>query len=439
MNKSSKIFLFLIAIFLANFGFAQAQENQLVLQVNQQCNVETSGESCVAELTLANNTGYVLDGEASLHIDYQGPCSSGQLMDFDGEGIEAQFYIDNWLNFSNWENGTTKASGFTIAKNETHPKLKVRTVPNLCPGDYTFLLEIKGTTEAGEEYTTPPVVSGGGGGSYSPSIPTTNTGEVVATSNEGGITTLTVLNQGQIKLIVPAGAVPDNTTFTIRRVDANSINQPDPGTGLFLINGLVYQITAERNGESITAFNRDLTLIFTYTDEQIEGTNESSLEIYWWNGTEWVGTGNSQVNANDNTVACSINHLTVFALLGSKTIPAEEESQEETSEETEFFETIQNIPERIAEEVQQFIEEIISPSTVEQAETIPASTEETAPLEETETPPGTMASLLAAIGMVGEEIGKSAFLTTVMILCLLTLAVIVVRELFLLWKKRKKA
>ena len=222
-------------------------------------------------------------------------------------------------------------------------------------------------------------------------------------------------------------------------MDANSINQPDPGTGLFLINGLVYQITAERNGESITAFNRDLTLIFTYTDEQIEGTNESSLEIYWWNGTEWVGTGNSQVNANDNTVACSINHLTVFALLGSKTIPAEEESQEETSEETEFFETIQNIPERIAEEVQQFIEEIISPSTVEQAETIPASTEETAPLEETETPPGTMASLLAAIGMVGEEIGKSAFLTTVMILCLLTLAVIVVRELFLLWKKRKKA
>jgi hypothetical protein len=438
MNKTSKIFLFLIAIFLANFGFAQAQENQLVLQVNQQCNIETSGESCVAELTLANNTGYVLDGEAFLHIDYQGPCSNNQLMDFDGEGIAAQFYIGNWLNFSTWENRTTKASGFTIAKNETHPKLKVETVPNLCPGDYTFLIEIKGTTEAGEEYTTPPVVSGGGGGSYTPSVPTTNTGEVVATSNEGGITTLTVLDQGQIKLIVPAGAVPDNTTFTIKLADVNSINQPDPGTGLFLINGLVYQITAERNGESITGFNRDLTLIFTYTDEQIEGTNESSLEIYWWNGTEWVKTGNSQVSANDNTVACSINHLTVFALLGSKTIPAEKESQEETSEETEFFETIQNIPERIAEEVQQFIEEIISPSTTKQAETSPAETEETAPLEETETPPGAMASLLAAMDTAGKEINNSSFLRTAVILCLLALAVIIVRELFFFWKKRKK-
>jgi len=434
MNKSSKIFLFFTTVLLVNLGIVQAQENQLVLQVNQQCSIETSGESCIAELTLTNNTGYVLDGEAFLHIDYQGPCSNNQLIDFDGEGIEAKFYLDNWLNFSNWENGTTKASGFAIAKNETHPKLKVETVPNLCPGDYTFLLEIKGTTEEGEEYTTPPVVSGGGGGSYSPSVPTTNTGEVVATSNEGGITTLTVINQGQIKLIIPAGAVPENTTFTIKRVDADSINQPNPGTGLFLINGLVYEIKAERNGESIINFSRDLTLIFTYTDEQLNGTDESLLGIHWWNGTEWVKIENSGVNANDNTVTCSTNHLTVFALFGSKIVPAEEESQEESSEETEFFETIRNIPERITEEVQQFIEGIVSPSPAGESETTPASTEEVASLEEEEgSTQGGFASLLAS---AGDQIGESSFLKIVGLLCLALLIIFVARELTLFLKKR---
>jgi len=370
-----------------------------------------------------------------LYIDYQGICSNNQLIDFDGEGIEAQFHVDNWLNLIGWKNGTSKASGFTIAKNETHPKLKVKTVPNLCPGDYAFLLEIKGTTEEGEEYTTPPVVSGGGGGYYTPPIPTTNTGEVVATPGEGGITTLTVLNQGQVKLIIPAGAVPENTTFTIKMVDVNSVSQPAPGTGLFLINGLVYEIKAERNGESITDFSRDLTLIFTYTDEQLNGTNESLLEIHWWNGTEWVGIENSGVNASDNTVTCSINHLTVFALLGSKTIPVEEELREEASEETGFFETIQNIPERIAEEIQQFIEGIVSPSPTGEAETTSASTEEVAPLEETQAPRGAFASLLAA---AGEQINESSFLKIAAILCAAILIFVSARELSLFLKKRKR-
>lgn len=439
MNKLSKNLLLLLAVFLVNFGFAQAQASQLVLNVDKECTIQNSGESCVAELTLTNNTGKTLEGEASLHIDYQGPCSNDQLADFDGEGIGARFFINDWLNFSGWENGTSKASGFTIAKNETQTKLKIETVPNLCPGEYSFILEIKGTAESGEEYTTPPVISGGGGGYYTPPVPTTGNGEVTATPGQGGITTLTILNQGQIKLIVPAGAVPENTTFTIKAMDADSINQPDPGSGLFLIDGLVYEIKAQMNGESVTDFNKFLTLIFTYNEEQTEGTDESSLKIHWWNGTEWVGIENSQVNANDNTVTCSINHFTVFALLGSEAEPAEEEiKKEEPAEEEGIIETIRNIPERIAEEIERIVEGTASPAPIEETEEPEALAEEAIPSEQTEIPQGALASLLAAMGMAGEKIGESAFLTIVVILGLLVLVLISVRELFSFWKKRKK-
>lgn len=175
MDKVSKNLLVLfLALLLGSYfsiDFVQAQGDGLSLGVTQPCNIKSAGNSCIAELKITNNTGEILDGEASLRIDYRGVCGDGP---FDGEGIQARFYVtdDNWLNFSNWENGTTAVSGFEIAKGETQPKLKIETVPNLCPGEYTFICSIKG-----EEYITPPIpVGGGGGGSYtSPTTPSPTT------------------------------------------------------------------------------------------------------------------------------------------------------------------------------------------------------------------------------------------------------------------------
>ncbi|MCX6813315.1 MAG: hypothetical protein NTV77_02430 [Candidatus Azambacteria bacterium] len=172
MNKVSKnlLILFLALVLGSYFSIfsAQAQDDKLILEVTKKCDFQYSGDSCVAELKITNNTGRVLDGEASSHINYQGMCSGNKLINFDGAGITAQFSINNvdWLNFSGWENGTTAVSGFEIVKGETQPKLKIETVPNLCPGKYTFNLELKGG-----EYITPPVTVGGGGGGYS-SVPT---------------------------------------------------------------------------------------------------------------------------------------------------------------------------------------------------------------------------------------------------------------------------
>lgn len=167
MNKVSKSLLVLFLALLLGSRFsifsAQAQDDKLILEVTKKCDFQYSGDSCVAELKITNNTGKVLVGEVFLHINYQGICGSGS---FDGEGIQARFSVNNvdWLNFSGWGNGTTVVSGFEIIGGETLPKLKIETVPNLYPGEYTFTLGLKGTTKEGEQVMAPPVVIGGGGG-----------------------------------------------------------------------------------------------------------------------------------------------------------------------------------------------------------------------------------------------------------------------------------
>jgi hypothetical protein len=165
MNKLSKSLIVLFLAFLLGGCFSvdsvQAQDDKLILEVTKECDFQYSGDICIAELKLTNNTGKVLDGEASLHIDYKGMCSNNELKNFDGEGIHA-WYNDSSSD-SDWNNGEITFSGFEITKGETQSKLKIETVPNLCPDEYTFNLKLKGTIEE-EEYIAPLVVIGGGGG-----------------------------------------------------------------------------------------------------------------------------------------------------------------------------------------------------------------------------------------------------------------------------------
>ncbi|MEA1884123.1 MAG: hypothetical protein U9N62_06355 [Thermotogota bacterium] len=125
MNKVSKSLLILFLTFFIGSYFSvdsvQAQNDKLILEVTKECDIQYSGDSCLAELKITNNTGKVLDGEAFLHIDYQGICSDNVLRNFDGKGIEAQFSTNNesWLDFSNWDEGTTTVSDFEITKGET--------------------------------------------------------------------------------------------------------------------------------------------------------------------------------------------------------------------------------------------------------------------------------------------------------------------------------
>ncbi len=448
MSKFIKIFI-LGLILLVGIGIfanpVKASDDFSLELMSPSWDIIYGGETKTADLKITNNTGYSLDGEATFSAWYEGEPFQGTLI-----AINPSFGLSN--NRSEWINGNVIFSDFEISEGETLTALEIKTHPALMPGQYSFTLKLEGipveTGEPGEPYVAGVIIGdgGGGGGGYTlPTTPNTNTGKVVATPGEGGITTFTNSDGSKIKLTIPAGAVSGNTVFTIEKVDIDLINQPSPGSGLFLINGSVYEIKARDGTKSIITFDKSLILTFTYTDEQIKGLDEDSLKVYYWNGEEWIAIENSEVNKDDNIITASIDHLTLFALMGSKIKLIEEEiKEEEIIEETGISEILKETPEKIKEGIKKIVEAITSlapsgeakkPSASEEEITLPGET--ASPV--TGTPQRGLASMVAAVGMTWEEISKSAFLTIVVILCLIALVFIGFKEWRLYKKKRRNS
>ena len=330
MNKINKLFIMSFVaslLFFSGGAFAvtpASASDGLELTTIKACTFQYGGDNCLGDLKATNTTGYVLDGTASLHISYQGTCSNDQSVDFDGVGIKPYFSPDgqSWLPFSGWQSGITTVSGFQIVQETSYPKIKMETVSNLCPGNYVFDLRLEGKTDTGSSYVAPSVtVGGGGGGGYNPPpviVPTTDNGRVMATSGEGGVTTLPNPDGGQVKLTIPAGAVSDDTLFVITPVVMGALTLPSAEQGLFVVDGFAYRITATRDGQPVTTFSKPLIFTITYTDGQVAGFNLSSLNLYTFQNGAWHLVG-SQVNSVNHTITSTINHLTLFALLGTKT------------------------------------------------------------------------------------------------------------------------
>ncbi len=164
MDKISKSLLVLFLAFFLGGCFsifsAQAQDDKLILEVIGQCDIKYTGDSCVAKFDIANNTGEVLDGTAFFGIGYNGICGSA----FEVGGIDA--WYNNQASKMEWNDESKKfiSAGFEIPNGLSQPNLEIHTSSALCPGGYTFNLELKGTTEEGEEVVAPPVAIGGGGG-----------------------------------------------------------------------------------------------------------------------------------------------------------------------------------------------------------------------------------------------------------------------------------
>lgn len=60
----------------------------------------------------------------------------------------------------------------------------------------------------------------------------------------------------------------------------------------------------------------------SYTASQVAGMDESTLGIYWWNGSSWQKEPTSRVDTTDRTVSAAINHLSAFAVLGESSTRA---------------------------------------------------------------------------------------------------------------------
>jgi len=102
----------------------------------------------------------------------------------------------------------------------------------------------------------------------------------------------------------------------------SNVTQPegvDPPPGTFKLVGNYLQITVSNESVEVNA-----TIRMYYTLEQLEasGLDESTLKIHYWNTTlgEWVAV-ESHVNTEEKYVWAVVDHLSLWALLGSSPSP----------------------------------------------------------------------------------------------------------------------
>jgi ligand-binding sensor domain-containing protein len=116
---------------------------------------------------------------------------------------------------------------------------------------------------------------------------------------------------GSTSVDFPSGAVGDETTLTYTTTVASPI-------GDLLGIGHFFAMSAVISGTTTpVTFNKPFTVTVEYTEAESGGVDESTLGLYWWNGSAWQ-PASSTCDPFDNRVTATLDHLTKFAILGGK-------------------------------------------------------------------------------------------------------------------------
>lgn len=127
----------------------------------------------------------------------------------------------------------------------------------------------------------------------------------------------------QLHFVIPVGAVTEPVELVF--IDGATVGDV-PSTLHFAER--VFAVVAYRNGEPVSPFQFTvpITVTLTYRDEELAGTDEAKLALYYWDGTaaQWLTDGITMI-AHDlvnNQLVVTIAHLTTFALFTSSSTAA---------------------------------------------------------------------------------------------------------------------
>lgn len=135
-------------------------------------------------------------------------------------------------------------------------------------------------------------------------------------------TTATLINPDGTQLIVelPQGFVDfsDDIRFQItsfQKEDFTPTASPPSGKSAI---GAVYEVNAFRvlDGSAITSLSKSLTFDFFYSDADISGIDESTLQPYRWDGLQWILVPGSTVFPAENRVSVAVGNFSTFSLMG---------------------------------------------------------------------------------------------------------------------------
>ncbi|MFA6436790.1 MAG: chitobiase/beta-hexosaminidase C-terminal domain-containing protein [Candidatus Paceibacterota bacterium] len=179
------------------------------------------------------------------------------------------------------------------------------------------------TASAAYTISTSSSSGGGGGGVPAQAMPSTTNGSVIATASLGGETSLTGSNGTKATVKIEKDTLTASTAVAIESVaqtsSAVSGMVAGIGTGQTIVGNL-YNYTATVGSTNLTTFTKAVTITMTYTDAQIQGLDENSLKIYYWDTatSKWIALS-CTIDKVTNTITATTTHFTYFSIIGGAT------------------------------------------------------------------------------------------------------------------------
>jgi hypothetical protein len=140
------------------------------------------------------------------------------------------------------------------------------------------------------------------------------TQSIVIDAAQGG-SLFTVDAQGAVIVDIPAGAVDTPTEFLYTPAP-----NPAAAPGGLTFAGKAFDLSAYRDGAPApdVALFKPLTITVHYTDADVLGLDESTLELRGWDGAHWTDDGIAVVGRDPvvNRLVVTVDHASGFGLFG---------------------------------------------------------------------------------------------------------------------------
>jgi len=140
----------------------------------------------------------------------------------------------------------------------------------------------------------------------------------------GGSKTITYNDPGgqTIQVVIPDNAVSQPTELRLSPVTPlpTTTVPVTPTTATFRFAGQLFSLKAYQSGAEQPSFNFDnpITITLKYSGSSL-GVKENSLQLYYWDGSQWRTDGITIISRNPagDELVVTITHLTNFAMFGA--------------------------------------------------------------------------------------------------------------------------
>lgn len=207
--------------------------------------------------------------------------------------------------------GLNQNYGYATSESDTSPRVTSHSIilANLKPCARYFYRVISSDTTSNQSASAQKTFSTSGC-----AVSTITTGVETTLPVTGGTVQL-INNLSTAQLQVPNNFAAQSATFQINKLDTNSApSAPDGKT--IPANNFYDLIAVTSDNQQLDTFVQPVTFIISYNSDLENSYDESTFDIYKYDGTNWIKK-NCSLDTQANTLTCSLNGFSTYAVLGN--------------------------------------------------------------------------------------------------------------------------